>query len=135
MKSFILVFISLFLILSISNSCKKCITCEIVGEIIDSTLFFDTNQVQYEEFCGTPSEISAYEADISYLANGRKCATFSILKLPDSSVLSTYTYCGDMHDIDVYYKYVDSILDYSFAGEDAIIDTSLFSNPGHWTCN
>jgi len=135
MRNIILVFFSLSLILLISNSCKKCVNCEIVGEILDTALFFDTSHVQFEEFCGTSSEVSAYEADILYLANSRKCATFSILKLPDSTVLSTFTTCGDIYDINKYYKYVDSIKNYAFADENAIIDTTLFSNPGKWTCN
>jgi hypothetical protein len=134
MKNSVLWLVGLLLLVSVS-SCEKCIKCQILGKNYQDTLFQDTVKIIYPEFCGTPSEVSAFESDVEFAANNRKCVTYSIRKIEDNSALVTSTVCGGTADQERALEILDSLVQVVYANVDvALIVDTVRANPGKWEC-
>lgn len=116
-------------------SCEKCIKCEIQGKNYQDSVYFDSVKIVYPEFCGTPSEVDAFQADVEYAANSRKCIIYSIRRVVDNTPLLTSTMCGNAKDQEVFTAQLDSIMEYVYPDLDVelSIDT-IISNPAKWEC-
>jgi len=133
-KLTVLIFILSFASLIIS-SCSKCITCEIIGHSLNET-FIDNDTIRYDEFCGTKSEVNAYESDVKWEAENRRCVLYTIQTLPDSSVFFHGFVCGGIKEQEEMAEYIDSIFMANFQPQDAeIVVDSVLPNPGTWKCN
>lgn len=135
MKPFIL-FITLISSFIIFSSCSQCINCIISGNSLDDSIYVDTTQVFYDDFCGSISEADAFEADVKFEADSRYCVTYTIRKFIDDAALAVYTKCGSLEDIQTFRVYLeDEILNSLYAGQDVYLkmDASV-PNPGKYKC-
>ncbi len=129
-------FVAIGIIAVFSFGCERCIQCEIYGNAIDDQAFNDQDTIVYPEFCGSPSEVTAFEGDVEFNAEARKCVVYNIIRANDQELLSTYTYCGGIQQLETFNQFLnDSILNNLFLGQDVflILDTTIM-NPGTYKC-
>ncbi|MCF8295632.1 MAG: hypothetical protein K9I34_06155 [Bacteroidales bacterium] len=135
MKPFIL-FITLVSSIIIFSSCSQCMSCVISGNSLDDSIYVDTTLVMYDDFCGTLSEVDAFEADVKFESDARYCVTYTIRKFIDDAALAVYTKCGSLEDIQAFKVYLeDDVLNSQYAGQDVYLklDASV-PNPGTYNC-
>jgi len=136
MKNLILIS-SVLIIFALSfTSCKKCIKCEITGHSIDTISLIDNIKVEYDEFCGSSSEIEAFRGDVSFSAENHMCKIYSIRKIQNSEILVTFVNCGGLVEINEFEHGLDTLLTTTYANQDAkwVVDT-LITNPAYWKCD
>jgi len=130
--------ISLLVILSIVglSSREECIKCEVMGTAIDSLIMIDTNDVVYDEFCGTPSEADAFIADVQFAAESRSCKVYSIRKIETGEVLISQICCGGISHLESFEAGLDTLLFTTYVDFDAewVVDTVIM-NSASWHCN
>ena len=133
-------------------SCDKCVKCEILGNIPDTMWLVpdtasnlkteivtadlvDTNNIFYDEFCGSSSEIDAFEADVQYAAESRECKIYVVRKLRTFDTLASYIYCGGPKQLADFEYGLDTLINTLYDGQDAewLTDTIL-PNPATWSC-
>lgn len=136
MSKKVIVLLSLLISVTAFYSCEECIKCEIIGNSVDSQLLTDTNNVYYDEFCGSPSEADAFREDVKYAAESRSCKIYSIRKIATGEVLISMVYCGGKQQLDQFEYGLDSLLYTTYQDQDAewVIDT-LITNPAAWKCD
>ncbi|MEA3443584.1 MAG: hypothetical protein U9R19_02535 [Bacteroidota bacterium] len=150
MKNSIII-IAFGLVLSLGFvSCETCIKCEILGNIPDTSFLspdtstlkgsiasglIDTNNIYYDEFCGSSSEIEAFEADVKFASDQRQCKIYSIRKIATLDTMATLIYCGGWQHFEDFEYGLDTLIITTYANQDAewVIDTVLL-NPATWTC-
>ncbi len=125
-------------------SCEHCIKCEIVGNIPDTTSLdpntetadlLDTNNAYYDEFCGSSSEIEAFETDVEFAAVNRECRIYAIRKIQTYDTMATMIYCGGWRHLAAFENGLDTLILTTYANQDAewVLDTALY-NPASWVC-
>lgn len=136
MKKIISVSALVLLMAFVFNSCERCINCQIIGNSIDTLLLSDKDTIIYDEFCGSPSEVNAFENDVKYEAESRACKIYKIDRLDNGTNLQTYTVCGAQKNHEAFELTLDSIINTVYAGVDVrmYVDTTII-NPGKWSCN
>ncbi len=120
----------------ISFSCERCIQCEIYGNPISDSLFNDRDTIVYPEFCGTPSEVEAFEGDVQHNADARQCVVYSIIRASDQVTLATYAHCGGIQQLETFTQFLnDSILNSVYLDQEVflLLDTTI-QNPGTYKC-
>jgi hypothetical protein len=119
----------------IVSSCSRCITCQIIGHSINET-FTDNDTVNYNEFCGTPSEVKAFEDDVKWEAESRRCVLYTIQTIHDQTILYHTFVCGGIKEQEQMANYIDSIFLSDFQPQyDEIVIDSIIPNPGTWKCD
>lgn len=141
-KSILLIAFGLLLSLGFV-SCEHCIKCEIIGNIPDTTNIggngftglVDTNNVFYDEFCGSKSEADAFEADVKFNADNRECRIYAFRKIPSLDTIATMIYCGGPIQFIAFEKGLDTLKTTTYANMDIewVVDTTLL-NPATWSC-
>jgi hypothetical protein len=106
-----------------------------MGKNYQDSVFIDSVKIIYPEFCGSSSEIDAFEADVEFAASNRNCVTYSIRKLADQSHIFDSTFCGAPNEQENFQEYLDSLTQVISLTLDVElqIDT-IVSNPGKWEC-
>ena len=136
MKNLILISSVLAIFAFSFSSCKKCIKCEIIGNSIDTISLIDNIEVEYDEFCGSSSEVEAFRGDVQFSAENHMCKIYSIRKIQNAEVLGTFVNCGGSVEIKEFEYGLDTLLTTTYANLDAkwVVDT-LITNPASWNCN
>jgi hypothetical protein len=147
-KNILPIAFGLVLILSFV-SCERCIKCEILGNTPDTSNLVndtvinpggfaglvDTNNKFYDEFCGSRSEVDAFEADVKFNAENRECRIYAFRKVPSLDTIATMTYCGGPLQFVAYEQGLDTLKTTLYADLDVewVVDKTLL-NPATWTC-
>jgi hypothetical protein len=130
-------FIAIILTTILLSSCEVCIKCEIKGSKIDDVYLIDSNNVVYNEFCGSPSEAEAFENDVKYEAETRTCKIYKIDRMDNGLNEKTFTYCGGNQHHQAFMNGLEVMIDtlYTEQGVDVrlYVDTTI-SNPATWQC-
>lgn len=125
------------LVSSISlTSCTKCITCQIQGHSLNDSIYADIQIIDYEEFCGTMTELEAFEGDVKFNAENRACVSYTIRKYTTDEVLSSFHLCGGIVQLQEFKTYLeDEVLNKNYPGQDVYLrlETTI-PNPGSYSC-
>jgi hypothetical protein len=118
------------------TSCTKCITCQIQGHSLNDSTFADTQIIDYDEFCGTLTELEAFEGDVKFNAENRACVSYTVRKYSTDEVLSTFHACGGINQLQEFKTYLEEeVLDGTYVGQDVYLKTEVtVPNPGTYSC-
>lgn len=118
------------------TSCTKCITCQIQGHSLNDSIYADNSVIDYEEFCGTLTELEAFEGDVKFNAENRACVSYTIRKYATDEVLATFHSCGGIIQLEAFKNYLEEdVLNTSYAGQDVYLRLeATLPNPGTYSC-
>lgn len=117
-------------------SCTKCITCQIQGHSLNDSIYADNQVIDYDEFCGTLTELEAFEGDVKFNAENRACVSYTIRKYLNDEVLANFHACGGIEHLQEFRNYLEEdILNVTYAGQDVYLrlETTI-PNPGSYSC-